>query len=85
MPQQLQTNRLTSSEVAATAEMLSGFREGVKEGTYKGRHLVHIAQGIMFLDRMVEQSQRDLRAARMQEDEMKKMAKEAIKAVPVNG
>lgn len=69
----------TIKDVQSTHEMLVGFREGVKEGTFKGKHLVHIAMGLQFLDNMVSQSQQTFEMVRKQEAEMRKKAKEAIK------
>ena len=53
------------AEAKATHEMLEGFREGVKEGNYQGKHLVHIAMGLQFLDNMVNQSRGQLDLAKL--------------------
>lgn len=47
-------------QARATRKMLIGFREGVREGTFKGKYLVDIAMGLQFLDNMVQQSQLQL-------------------------
>jgi hypothetical protein len=63
----------TLQEIRGTHEMLMGFRDGVREGTFQGKHLVHIAMGLQFLDNMVDQSSSQL-------DYAKKLQKEAMKA-----
>ena len=60
-------------EIKGTHEMLVGFREGIREGTYQGKHLIHIAMGLNFLDNMVNQSKAQL-------DYAKQLQKEALKA-----
>lgn len=58
--------------------MLISFREGVRNGTYEGKNLISIAQGLMFLDSLIGQSQGQLEMAKKEEKEALKRAKEAI-------
>lgn len=59
--------------------MLLGFREGVREGTYQGKHLMHIAQGLMLLDQLINQSQGQLDRAKILEKEAYKRSQEMIR------
>jgi len=67
---------VTLGEIQATHDMLVGFRKGIRAGTYAGDHLIHIAQGLQFLDNMVAQSQGQLEMAIRMEKEMR--AKEKV-------
>lgn len=78
-PVQDSLHRVSLNEIRATHEMLIGFREGVKEGTYQGKQLKYIAMGIEFLDNMVKQSAQNLAMASQREKEALKQAKSAIK------
>ena len=64
----------TLREIQQTHEMLVGFRKGIKSGTFSGEHIVHVAQGMAFLDNMVAQSQGQYEMAIRVEKEMKKQA-----------
>ncbi len=71
--------KLPIEQIKASHLMLTGFREGIREGTYQGKHLIHIAQGLMFLDQMIGQSQGQLEMAKKEQKEMMNRAKEEIK------
>lgn len=71
---------LSADQIRLSHEMLKGFREGVREGTFQGKHLTHIAQGLMFLDTMIGQSKGQLEMAKQREKEAFNRAKEEIKA-----
>lgn len=59
--------------------MLTGFREGVREGTYQGKHLKHIALGIEWLGPMINQWQAQLELAKREQKDAIKKAQEAIR------
>lgn len=58
--------------------MLTSFREAIREGTYQGKGLVSIAQGLMFLDTLIGQSQAQMEMAKAEEKEALRRAKEII-------
>ncbi len=58
--------------------MLQGFRDGVREGTFQGKHLRDIALGLDFLERMIQQSKLQVEMAKRAEKEATSRAKEAI-------
>jgi hypothetical protein len=73
----------TLREIQQTHEMLVGFRKGIREATFKGEFLVHVAQGMAFLDNMVAQSQGQYEMAIRMQKEAEKQAKEASKKMEV--
>lgn len=64
--------------IKGSHDMMLSFREGVRNGTYQGKHLISIAQGLMFLDTLIGQSQGQLERAKAEQKEMFKRAKEEI-------
>lgn len=77
--QQSSIPEMPLDQMRQSHDMLIGFREGVREGSYQGRHLIKIAQGLMFLDKMIGQCAGQIEVAKQREKEMMKKAKEAIK------
>lgn len=64
--------------IKSSHQMLTGFREAVREGTYQGKYLILIAQGLMFLDSLIGQSQAQLERAKAEQKEAINKAKEQI-------
>lgn len=62
--------------VKSSHTMLLSFREAIREGTYQGKGLIAVAQGLMFLDSLIGQSQGQLERARNEQ----KAALQAAKA-----
>lgn len=71
---------LNVDQMKASHQMLVGFRKGVREGTFQGEHLIHIAQGLMFLDTMIGQSEGQIQMAKDREKAVLLKAKDEIKA-----
>lgn len=80
-PNLLNMPKVPMQVIKDSHNMLVGFREAIREGTYHGKGLIVIAQGLMFLDQLIGQSQAQLEMAKAEEKEALRKAKEAI----VNG
>jgi hypothetical protein len=60
-------------------EMLTGFRDALRESSFPGSYARHIALGMDFIERMIQQSRMNMDMAKREEKEMIKRTKDAIK------
>lgn len=72
---------LNFEQVKSSHRMLVGFREAINEGSYFGKHMVYLAQGLMFLNQMIGQSESHLEVLKQEQKAALKRAKETIKEV----
>jgi hypothetical protein len=79
-PAPFQLPKLSFQQIKESHDMLMGFREGVRDGTYQGRWLIKIAQGLMFLDSIIGQSQAQMEHAKQEQKDAIKKAKETIQS-----
>ncbi len=64
--------------VKSSHDLLVKFREAIREGTFQGKAMVSLAQGLMMLDTFIGQSQAQLERAKAEHKEAIKKAREEM-------